>query len=311
MKLEQDDIDRICTRVVDHDMDTKIVAEQFDISRRRVQQLAKQYRESGDLPHLDTPGRKPYADYPADLEARILEIYRAYDFGAEAVSHVLRVRDGLTIDTNHVHDILEEYEHVTDNPTKQGRQRPWVRFERDYAGVTVHIDWYQNDRGDHVLGVEDDASRFVFDMLETDASSATASVDLLDSVRDEYETTVPILEVITDHGAEFVAPHQDERPCLDHAFERYLHDNDIRHSLCAVGRPQSNGKIERFFQTYEKHRWRLGSLQEFLDFYNKERPHMSLTWDELETPYEAYDRLQPDPHADIPDLLSTEVTTDD
>jgi len=50
---------------------------------------------------------------------------------------------------------------------------------------------------------------------------------------------------------------RDEQPCLDHAFEGYLHDHDIKHTLCTVGRPQSNGKLERFFQTYDKHRWRI------------------------------------------------------
>ena len=112
------------------------------------------------------------------------------------------------------------------------------------------MDWYQNDRGDHVLGVEDDASRFVFDMIETDASSMVASVELLDRVRADWSSLVPILKVITDHGSEFVNTHQDEQPCLDHDFERYLHENEIKHSLSKVGRPQSNGKIERFFQTY-------------------------------------------------------------
>jgi transposase InsO family protein len=116
------------------------------------------------------------------------------------------------------------------------------------------MDWYHNDRGQQVLGVEDDASRRVFDMTETDTSSAVASVELLDSVREAMNSPVGILEVITDHGSEFVDPHQDERPCLDHTFERYLHENDIMHSLCTVGRPQSNGKIERLFQTYEKQR---------------------------------------------------------
>jgi len=152
---------------------------------------------------------------------------------------------------------------VTDNPTKQGRKRPWVRFEREYAGVTVHIDWYQNDRGDQVLAVEDDASRRVFDMIETESSSAQASVELLDNIVQNWDSPVPILEVITDHGSEFINTHQDERPCLDHAFERYLHDNNIKHSLCKVGRPQSNGKIERFFQTYEKQRYGLIHFRSF------------------------------------------------
>jgi len=190
--------------------------------------------------------------------------------------HTLRLRDGLSIANNRVHEILQEHDHVTENPTKQGRKRPWVRFERENAAVTVHMDWYQNDRGQQVLAVEDDASRRVFDMIETDASSASQAVELLESVDEEFDSPVPILEVVTDHGSEFVNPRQDERPCLDHEFERFLHNNDIEHTLCKVGRPQSNGKIERFFQTYEKHRQWFGTLEEFLTFYNEERPHMSL-----------------------------------
>ena len=125
---------------------------------------------------------------------------------------------------------------------------------REYAGVTVHMDWYHNEQGQQVLAVEDDASWRVFDMINTDASSASQSVEFLDSVREELDTPVPILEVITDHGSEFINTRRDDRPCLDHPFERYLHDNGMKHTLCTVGRTQSNGKIERFYQMYEKHR---------------------------------------------------------
>jgi len=55
-----------------------------------------------------------------------------------------------------------------------------------------------------VVAVEDDASRRVFDMIETDGSSASQSVELLDNVRTENDAPVPILEVITDHGSEFI-----------------------------------------------------------------------------------------------------------
>jgi transposase InsO family protein len=303
VKLEQADVNRICKRVVDYSVDTTIVAEQFGISRRRVQQLAKQYRETGEIPELETPGRKPYADHPEDLDECVLELYHTLDIGAVAIAHILRTRDGLSIANNRVHAILQEHDHVTENPNKQGRRRPWVRFERDYSLVTAHLDWFHNSREEWVLAIEDDASRFVYDLIETDAASAERTVDLLDEVRQTYETNVPILEVITDHGSEFVNTHQDDRPDRDHAFEGYLHENDIEHTLCKVGRPQSNGKLERFYQTYEKQRWRFDSIQEFLHFYNEVRPHMSLLWDELETPAAAFDRLLPSPEQDFDGLL--------
>jgi transposase InsO family protein len=65
------------------------------------------------------------------------------------------------------------------------------------------------------------------------------------------------------------------------------------YNLCTVGRPQSNGKIERFFKTYDKHRWRFDSLEDSLEYYNHQRPHQSLRYDDLETPAGAFDRLLP------------------
>lgn len=67
----------------------------------------------------------------------------------------------------------------------------------------------------------------------------------------------------------------------------------------------------RIFQTYDKHRWRLGTLDEFLAFYNGECPNMSLDWDHLETPTEAFDSLLPSPAEDLEDPLATEVSTDE
>ena len=89
-------------------MDTGLVAEQFEISRRRVQKLVKEYRDSDTIPQLETPGRKPYGEYPDDLEERILELRQRLAAGAVAIAHILRVRDDITIANNRVHAILEE-----------------------------------------------------------------------------------------------------------------------------------------------------------------------------------------------------------
>ena len=65
------------------------------------------------------------------------------------------------------------------------------------------------------------------------------------------------------------------------------------------------------FQTYEKQRWRFDSLQEFLDLYTNVRPHTSLDWDNLEAPYDPFNRLLPDPKTDLEDPFETEVSTDE
>jgi len=151
--------------------------------------------------------RDSYAEYPPDLKERILSLREDLGPGAVAVAHILRVRDGLSIDNNVLHEIIKEYEHVTENENKQGRRRPWVCFERDYLLVTMHMDWYQNDRGQWCLAVEDDASRKLLGIIEKESRSAPRSVSLLDEVRENYASQGEILEVITDHGSEFVNTH--------------------------------------------------------------------------------------------------------
>lgn len=56
---------------------------------------------------------------------------------------------------------------------------------------------------------------------------------------------------------------------------------------------------------------RLGTLNEFLAFYIEERPHISLDWDNLVTPAEAFDKLLPSPEEDLEDSHATEVSTDE
>lgn len=291
VKLTQEDVDTICRRVVDHEMNTAYVAEQFDISRRRVQQLAKPYRDTGQIPTLDTPGRTPYADHPDDLEQRVLRLSHELGMGAVALAHVLRQRDEVQVDNNKVNEILLRHGEARVNKNKQGRRRPWVRFERMLPLTTVHMDWYHNQAKDWVICVQDDASRRVLAMRELPARSAEQSVEALDTAREAFGHLAPIREVITDHGSEFYASKRKQDGSADHAFEAYLTEQGIEHTLCKIGRPQSNGKLERFFQTYDKQRWRFASLGGFLAFYNGKRPHMSLDWDALETPGEAFDRL--------------------
>ena len=48
--------------------------------------------------------------------------------------------------------------------------------------------------------------------------------------------------------------------------------------------------MEKWFDTYNRHRDDFDSIQEFVDWYNRIGPHMSLNFDELETPEQAFYR---------------------
>lgn len=97
------------TRVVDHEMDTALVAEQFDGSRRHIQQLAKEYRETGEIPTLEHGvGRPMGSTRPISSDASS-SAPRNTTKGAEAIVHMLRSQPDITIANYRVHEIHTEH----------------------------------------------------------------------------------------------------------------------------------------------------------------------------------------------------------
>lgn len=72
--------------------------------------------------------------------------------------------------------------------------------------------------------------------------------------------------------------------------EQYLEKEGIEQVLARVKHPQTNGKMERWFGCYKQHRGRFDKLEDFVDWYNDKRPHMSLKFNKAETPSEAFIR---------------------
>jgi transposase InsO family protein len=70
-------------------------------------------------------------------------------------------------------------------------------------------------------------------------------------------------------------------------FEQASHSLGIVHHLLRPRRPQSNGKVERFFRTVDdeclalKRQWtfthRNRAVEQFVRFYNHQRPYLSLS----------------------------------
>lgn len=56
-----------------------------------------------------------------------------------------------------------------------------------------------------MIAVEDDASRKIHRIIETDGRSSAGAIELLDRRAEEYAGTGKTLEVMADHGAEFYA----------------------------------------------------------------------------------------------------------
>lgn len=59
-------------------------------------------------------------------------------------------------------------------------------------------------------------------------------------------------EIITDRGTQFYANKKDKNGEGESSFSEFLNNNGIKHIKAGIRPPQTNDKIEKWFDTYEK-----------------------------------------------------------
>ena len=97
-------------------------------------------------------------------------------------------------------------------------------------------------------------------------------------------------EILTGRDSQFYASEIDGKTQGKTEFQLFLEEEDIKHIVGRVNHPQTNGKQERLFGTIKRHYYEFKNLDELMHWYNEIRPHMSLDWDNLETPSQAFKR---------------------
>ncbi len=169
------------------------------------------------------------------------------------------------------------------------------------AGELAHIDCHHlgrdivvsssSERGSskkkskryYLVCVIDDCTRIAWAEVVEDIRSLTvmfSTLRLFNVLKRRYE--IQFEEVMSDNGSEFSSRNNK----LEHPFERMLLELGVRHRYTRPYRPQTNGKIERFwrtmnedlidgttFDTIEKFK---SELEEYLIYYNELRPHQGL-----------------------------------
>lgn len=128
----------------------------------------------------------------------------------------------------------------------------------------------------------DTYSRVAFTKLYNSKHAITSAEILNDRVIPFFEQhEIPLLRILTDRGTEF-----NGRP-EHHDYELYLSLEGIEHSKTRVRHPQSNGICERLHRTIQEEFYAVAfrkklydsleqlqmDLDEWIDYYNNERPH--------------------------------------
>jgi transposase InsO family protein len=235
---------------------------------------------AGDLAALTPQSRRPHRS-PTRLtvtrERQILR-WRAQRLSAGRIAHLL----GLGHST--VQRVLER--HGLNQLPRPARPKP-RRYEKHRPGELLHLDLkylpaLRNARHDFEFAAVDDFSREAVVSICTDQTSATAAAFL-----ERVVGTLPyrIEAVLTDNAFAFTMRHAWHHDRLTR-FQQACAALGIRHHLLRPYAPQSNGKVERFFRTVDDEclhvrplftfAARRRAVDEFVWYYNHERPHLSL-----------------------------------
>jgi putative transposase len=250
-----------------------------------VSKLVRVYVELGWDGLMDHRTGRPETVLNRNAEIIILDMRRKYAYGACRIEQVLRKR-GFSISHRQIEKLLLRNGLVQPNPRKQ-RPRKWVRYELPSPNDLWHTDWTYDPFTTWKFSVYlDDRTRLITSYGIFKSATAESSISLL-------KTGIAFCgkpkAVMTDHGATYYA-NRPECKQENTQFRQTLDALGIKHYVARINRPQTNGKVERFFRTY-KEEYAAGSfnsLKDYIKHYNNHRPHMSLSY---KTPKEVWDEL--------------------
>jgi transposase InsO family protein len=290
-------------RAVEAGLSLKAAAAAFNVSPATAHRWWHRWLEAGEdarrslsclLDRSSRPRRSPRQLAP-ELAERICACRRETGWGPRLVAgatgfahstvwKVLR-RAGISRPPKAVKEPANRYEWPCPGDLLHMDTSRYARFER--PGHRVTGDRSQRTRNwmrpetrvgyDFAHAIVDDNSRLAYVELHNDEKAATVTGFVERALAFFAEHGIAVKRLMTDNGFSYVK---------NRSLAELLARHGIRHLTTQPYRPRTNGKVERFHQTmgrewayglaYRSHRHRGAALPDWLDHYNRRRPHSSL-----------------------------------
>lgn len=290
-KLNKKKIKWLVDSVVKQERKPGEVAQVYTVSTRRVQQLVQRYRKTKEYP-TPNPSRRPRTTLSAEQEGAITCAYRDTLLTPRLLYYELK-RRGQYAPKNKIYLFMKQQGWVVNEPNKQ-KKRKRCRYERKHTGSLVHADYHRTtDQSPHCIFWLDDASRKILAGGEFDSPNAQHALETFQQAEQQMlPYDCPILQVNTDRASAFVSNKEEGTS----AFELYCIATGIQLIPSRARNPQTNGKVERRWLEYDKHRHRFPTLQDWIDWHNN-RLTTALDIEHYETPNVAFVRKLPNVQA--------------
>lgn len=264
-----------------------------DTDRRSFLKYYNRFKQSGrDIDLLPAKrGPKYKTRRPAKfIENKVIEI-REKGINRYEIVNILKPRlKKFTPSPSGVYNIIKRHGLNRLKPKMKQNKR---RIIKEKAGEMANIDTHclskciiqGQSQHRYLVCVIDACTRVAWAEVVEDIKSLTVMFAVLkcfNIIADEYN--IRFQEVLTDNGPEFGQSQSKNK--AHHPFERMLIELGIKHRYTRPYRPQTNGKVERFWRTIEDdllYETTFDSVDQLKDellqymyYYNHMRPHQGL-----------------------------------
>jgi len=253
------------------------------INRVTLHGWKKRFEELGPAGLADPPRQKPAGKTPDLTKRTILMLKKANpQWGCQRISDVLYRGPGLPASANTVAAILREAGYVLEEQPTTPHPDKVRSFERAKPNQLWQTDLFtfvlkRQNRRVYLVAFMDDHSRFITGYALH--ASCTAPL-VIEAFKAAVVSVGAPEEVLTDNGPQYITWRGTSK------FAAELQRRGIKHIVATPRRPQTLGKVERFWGTM----WReclasavfldLADAQKrvghFIDYYNFQRPHQGI-----------------------------------
>ena len=253
------------------------------ISRRYVYKLVQRHKKEGVQAYEGRKAGRHKLPLNQKFVKKVVEIRQKDDYGSEKIHFVLK-RQGFGVSQHLIQRILNE-QGLTEPCEKRRGQRSYVHYQWPISNYMWHCDWSEM-RDKQYSAFIDDRSRKIMAAGEFDNATTGHSLFLLYQAMLGNEAC-PVI-ILSDKGSQFYANKRDKKGKKGISeFEEELKALGIEFWTSRRNHPQTNGKMEKWFDTMKKRKKKHPeeSFQDFIKWYNEKRIHHALGY---ETPEKVY-----------------------
>jgi transposase InsO family protein len=270
------------------------LCDMFKVHRKDIRKYYERWVKAGKdadalLPHKSGPKPGQLKILTKDEERAIIKIRRKFQANEFEIYHLIKGHFRIHPSVSTIYRTFKRY------PLNDKRKKHIKRYEKRYPGELLHADTYslpktliEERKKYYLFGIIDDCTRLCYIELIDRNKAADVSQAFSRAYKWFNLHGINPEEVMTDNGSEFTS-YTSQKAKETHFFETMLKVFNVKHYCTRPYRPQTNGKIERFWKILHQecilcqrttlHKKSLiAELDGFLYRYNYQRRHGALNY---------------------------------